>query len=799
MKKFVSIVLALLLCAVFAFGAIAETTSSKGGYVLMNIPYDQFYAAEVTDASNLDAVTSATLMKPRTMGLAGGSYHVNPDGSDITGVIFPVYVEDLSVLPSLGGKEITDKSSVEITVTNKGQESTTTFTGSDALFEAPSFSWCVLTETPAVYKTLNADGSFSAIVGEAVTLDGAAEIIYDRHADVVIRVTGADKALTDRNVSGAVLILDDGTKVGLRHIANLWRKTEIGFALDSDVCAAVKGKTIASIEYITLDGVYDLSVNLAIPADETLLKLTGTYIELFPEFAKENYKDYWLECIKAYVEDDAAAEMRYTMLTATCMGTLKGQEAIDAYAADPASMRFDCFFENGVAKFVISGDVISGLDAEGNELFRHTYHFAQDLPVSNLGQPTGTSLHVYQTDDADAGAFTYFAFADDTLKETYHIEFRYGEHLDDLANYSEGEYAYWLAAGINDGYKDSQIKACIKLFVDENIGGQKEQETASVIEIATAEDLAAINNNLSGNYVLTADIDLAGMAWTPIGAFVMGGGEEGEVPDMTAAFTGTFDGQGHTISNLTINQPEGWALGLFGCAANAQIGNFTLENATVDGSVMAADVVGYAYCSTIHDVALVRGKVTAHWTEMSKEGMYGGIAGACLGSRITGCDVQADIAIPDGTANAGVVGGGLQKTSVVNCKATGSVTAGNNCYGIGGISGCGFTSEEFTNLTTQDIVLTVGDDCSWIGGITGYAGGYSVKELGMPVTAFTNCVVRNVTVTAGENADGIGEIVGSGFYSDELAAKGAPFDQPTQFELVDCTAENVTVNGEAVK
>ncbi len=315
------------------------------------------------------------------------------------------------------------------------------------------------------------------------------------------------------------------------------------------------------------------------------------------------------------------------------------------------------------------------------------------------------------------------------------------------------------------------------------------QDSSDVIEIATAEDLAAINSNLSGSYILTADIYLDGIEWTPIGAFVMGGGEEGEVPDMAAAFTGTFDGQGHVIRNLTVNRPEGWALGLFGCAANARIGNFTLENAAVDGSVMTADVVGCAYCSTVHDVTLINGKVTAHWTEMSEEGMYGGIVGAGLGSLIIGCSVQADIVIPDGTANAGLVGGGLQMTSVVDCRATGSVTAGNNCYGIGGISGCGFTSEQFTNDTAENVTLTVGSDCFWIGGITGYAGGYPVEELGMTVTVFTNCVVRNVSVTAGENAECIGDIVGSGFYSDELAANGAPFDQPTQFELVYCTLE----------
>ena len=105
---------------------------------------------------------------------------------------------------------------------------------------------------------------------------------------------------------------------------------------------------------------------------------------------------------------------------------------------------------------------------------------------------------------------------------------------------------------------------------------------------------------------------------------------------MTAAFTGTFDGQGHTIRNLAINQPEAWAMGLFGCIANVQIGNFTLENATVDGMMMTAGVVGYTYCSTVSGVKLVNGRVTAHYAEMGAEGMFGGIAGAGMGSLITG-------------------------------------------------------------------------------------------------------------------------------------------------------------------
>ena len=791
LNKLVPVALALMLLAASSAFSNAEKADA---YVLMNIPYAAFYSAEVTDASAIDTVTSATLMKPRTGALAGGSYHVSPEGTDITGVIFPVYVEDASVLTALGGVEITDESSVSITVTNKGTESTTVYEGKNALFEAPSYSWYALAEAPAQFKTMSImDGQpvFGAVNTPAETVSVTAALRYDKHADQVIVLGGAADVLGDQQVSGIILTADDGTCAGLRHIANIWRGPQIGFSFDSAVYAALKGKTIVRMEILTQDSHYAFDTNVNIAEDQRLAALSDTYIELFPEFAKEAYKDYWLECIKAYPVDDATAESIYTMLTSMFMGRLYGQEAIDAYSGDPAGMVFNCFFENGLAKVTVNGSVISGVDAEGNELFRHAYAYQTDIPVTYLGEEMPTSLHVYRTEDTDAGMFTYFAFSDDTLAETQHTEFRYGETLENMGSYTEGPYAYWLTGAIQDGYSDKLIKACIKLFVDENVGEMfaDQAEAAALIENNSVEKLAAVNENLSGRYLLTADIDLNGIEWTPIGAFVMGGGEEGEVPDQNAAFTGTFDGQGHIIRNLTIHQPEGWALGLFGCIANAEIGNFTLENAAVDGSVMTADVVGYTYCSTIADVKLANGKVTAHWTEMSAEGMYGGIAGAGLGSLITGCEAQADIIIPDGTANAGIIGGGLQMTSVVDCKAAGSVTAGNNCYGIGGVSGCGFTSEQFTNLTAQDVVLTVGDDCFWIGGVTGYAGGYPAEELGMPVTVFTSCQALNVTVNAGANAAGIGDIVGSGFYSDELAANGAPFDQPTQFELVNCKAE----------
>ena len=329
----------------------------------------------------------------------------------------------------------------------------------------------------------------------------------------------------------------------------------------------------------------------------------------------------------------------------------------------------------------------------------------------------------------------------------------------------------------------------------------EEIQNTEVIEIATADDLKAVNDNLSGSYVLTADIDLEGAEWTPLGSFVQMGeeGEEAETPNPDYAFTGTFDGQGYTISNFTINQPENWAIGLFGCIANTEIGNFNVDNVQVDGTTMASSVVGYSFCSTVSGINLSNAAIIAHATEISAEGMYGGIVGAGMMSRIENCTASVDIVIPDNTGNAGLVGGGLELTSVAGSSASGSITAGNNCYGIGGISGCGFGAEEFTDCTSDTVTIEAGDNCFWIGGLTGYAGGFEDEQAGVPVTDITGCTIQNVTIQTGEAADGIGEIVGAGFFMEGLTDTYGMecYANPTVFNVNDCAVENVKISGSA--
>ncbi len=87
-----------------------------------------------------------------------------------------------------------------------------------------------------------------------------------------------------------------------------------------------------------------------------------------------------------------------------------------------------------------------------------------------------------------------------------------------------------------------------------NVSAETVQQT-DVIEIASAEDLLSMNQNLTGHYILTTDIDLSSYEnWPMIGTYVMDpNSPEGEDPIPEMAFTGVFDGNGHTISNVAID------------------------------------------------------------------------------------------------------------------------------------------------------------------------------------------------------------------------------------------------------
>ena len=186
---------------------------------------------------------------------------------------------------------------------------------------------------------------------------------------------------------------------------------------------------------------------------------------------------------------------------------------------------------------------------------------------------------------------------------------------------------------------------------------------ASAIKITTAEELYNVRNDLYGSYVLMNDIDLSSYEdWDPIGS-------------PKTFFAGKFDGQGHSITGLTIKEnftsgtilPPSYAVGLFGVCSGAQIKNLALTNADVsvitssgygyssaingEYSVYAGIIAGYITDSTVIYNCCTAGTVyTKAYEEAQSASMEGGLVGLADKAIISYCSNAAGVQSFNGNA-----------------------------------------------------------------------------------------------------------------------------------------------------
>ena len=114
--------------------------------------------------------------------------------------------------------------------------------------------------------------------------------------------------------------------------------------------------------------------------------------------------------------------------------------------------------------------------------------------------------------------------------------------------------------------------------------------------ISTPEDLDKLRYDMTGDYVLANDIDMTGRSFVPFGI----------VNNTTAGkFTGTFDGQGHTIKGLKYDVRDKGEVGLFSQTDNATIKNLIIEGAHFNGNANVGGIVGKMYRTTITDCAVL--------------------------------------------------------------------------------------------------------------------------------------------------------------------------------------------------
>lgn len=223
---------------------------------------------------------------------------------------------------------------------------------------------------------------------------------------------------------------------------------------------------------------------------------------------------------------------------------------------------------------------------------------------------------------------------------------------------------------------------------------------------------------------LDADLDLTGIAWIPMG-------------DTSHDFAGTFDGQGHTISNLTIGTADapitGELAGLFGVVEG------TVKNLFLDEVSVNANVGYYVGGLAAYAVGPIE---NCHITKLDMDAVASGVGGligyATSGNSIYGCSVSGEIAVKSGCQGVGGFIGSMGKNAQITYSgATVAVTAPKErSSNVGGFIGRGNGERDARAIVKN---------CYSKGAVTGgaYAGGFTGSMAGMDIQ---NCYATgNVT------------------------------------------------------
>jgi hypothetical protein len=236
------------------------------------------------------------------------------------------------------------------------------------------------------------------------------------------------------------------------------------------------------------------------------------------------------------------------------------------------------------------------------------------------------------------------------------------------------------------------------------------------VGIYTASDLNNIRNNLHGKYILMNNVDLSdyasGNGWLPIGSI--------GVP-----FSGTLDGNGYTISNLTLNQASGAdypsiAIGLFSYVAGGTISNLTIQ------------------------------ATAAYSADTYSSLAFGTIAGVAKRITVDNCQVQISGTIKGGEISASVDVGGLigrndaylfevyqesddpnQFATITNCHVTGELNATGQELSLGGLVGYGrdVLIQNSSNAAKIYCLRLVNYETYNLAGIVGYGRAFHLENV----------------------------------------------------------------------
>jgi hypothetical protein len=277
-------------------------------------------------------------------------------------------------------------------------------------------------------------------------------------------------------------------------------------------------------------------------------------------------------------------------------------------------------------------------------------------------------------------------------------------------------------------------------------GSGTEENPWLIQSLEDFNDFAADANYWDDYTRLETDVNLAGMAYTT--AVIAPDTDNTNYTFEGTSFSGIFDGAGHRVNNLTID--DGGVgndyLGLFGYTENGQIENIVLENVVIitgDNSHRVGGLVGNNDTTAVTNCHLIGEIGTGRYS-----GRIGGLIGRNIDGEIVGCHTEHDINVETNNFEIGGLIGGNVGGLISNCYTTGAVSGNGKTYELGGLIG-----------RCNDGTIT---DCYTTGNVHGYGQfgglvGHNVDNI------VTNCYATG-TLTGGDWGT-VGGLIGENAYA----------------------------------
>ena len=258
-------------------------------------------------------------------------------------------------------------------------------------------------------------------------------------------------------------------------------------------------------------------------------------------------------------------------------------------------------------------------------------------------------------------------------------------------------------------------------FAEENEQSNKTSITTvdELLQFAKAVDNGEYDDKTDAVVSLDADLDLTGVAWTPIGSVFAADGT------LLHYFSGKFYGNGHTISNLDFSENYGKteypSFGFFSEVYGAEISGLTIQgklNVSNSGYVYFGTVAGVAADSKISDCA---SNVSFTDTDKYINGTVA-LCGYAINSTIEYCQNKGDFSITQDVTSfqMGGIVGLAQNSTVQYCANTGDLTSWTPC--TGGIVGQLIQNSKVINCYSTGKIVPLGKGTTDFGGIAGTVG-----------------------------------------------------------------------------